>query len=73
MTRLANDGLSDVKKQAKAESNQTKLLANQKRMRELETILGHALPELDAEVRFAGSVDYVVSRTCRNHHARCIF
>ena len=50
VTKLANEGLADVKKQAKAESNQTKLLSVQKRLKELDAILGHAVPELDSEI-----------------------
>jgi len=50
VTKLANEGLGDVKKQAKAESNQMKLLHDQKRLRELDIQLGQAVPQLDTEI-----------------------
>lgn len=53
MVKLANEGKEDTKKQAKAESNQEKLLHNQKRLRELDTQLGHAVPQLDTEISSA--------------------
>lgn len=50
VTRLANEGLSNTKAQAKAESNQEKLFRNQQRFRELDTELGVELGALDHEV-----------------------
>jgi hypothetical protein len=50
VTRLANDGLSNVKAQAKAESNQEKLFRNQQRFKELDTELAAAFAGLDHEI-----------------------
>ncbi|RYG41855.1 hypothetical protein EON68_02595, partial [archaeon] len=50
VTRLANDGLANVKAQAKAESNQAKLFQNQKTFQELDSEITTALAQLDNEI-----------------------
>ena len=50
VVRLANEGLGNDKKQSKAESNQEKLLSNQKRFSELNAQLTAAMATIDAEI-----------------------
>lgn len=50
VTKLANEGLNDTKKQDKAESNQQKLANNQKEFRELDDEITTLLTKLDSDI-----------------------
>jgi hypothetical protein len=50
VTKLANEGLADAGKQNKAESNQQKLFANQRRFQELDHIVNTGLASIDIEI-----------------------
>lgn len=50
VTKLANDGLTDSKKQSKAESNQEKLFKNQRQFQELDHEINTALQTLNTEI-----------------------
>lgn len=54
VAKLANEGMrGDAKKQEKAESNQAKLLSNQKRFQELDAFLKNAFTTIDDDIAVA--------------------